>query len=93
MRTSICYGFVALAFPMLSLAHDDNRGVAQPKSIADVQAEIASLKKEGVAWRKIQWKTCLVDGLRESRAQNKPMLVRLGVACWRSSMADRRQSL
>ena len=75
MRTSICYGFIALAFPILSLAQDHNRGVAQPKSIADVQAEIAALKKDGVDWRKIQWKTCLVDGLRESRAQNKPIML------------------
>jgi len=28
-----------------------------------------------VAWRKINWKTCLLDGIRASRKQNKPMVL------------------
>ena len=38
-------------------------------------AEIAALKKEDVAWRKIAWKTCLLDGLKASREQNKPVML------------------
>jgi Spy/CpxP family protein refolding chaperone len=40
-----------------------------------VRAEAAALKKEEVAWRKIEWKTCLVDGLKASREQNKPVML------------------
>ncbi len=34
-----------------------------------------ALKKEDVAWRKIAWKTCLLDGLKASREQNKPVML------------------
>jgi hypothetical protein len=27
------------------------------------------------AWREIAWKSCLLEGLKESRAQNKPALL------------------
>jgi hypothetical protein len=56
---------------------------AQPSPIADkrpatfeaLQAEIEALKAPGVAWRGIAWKSCLLEGLRESRARNKPALL------------------
>jgi hypothetical protein len=38
-------------------------------------AEIAALKDARVAWRGIAWKTCLLEGLKESRARNKPVLL------------------
>ena len=41
----------------------------------DVQKQVDTLKKEDVAWRKIDWKTCLLDGLHESRKQSKPLVV------------------
>ena len=28
-----------------------------------------------VAWREIAWKSCLLEGLKESRAKNKPALL------------------
>ena len=40
-----------------------------------VQAQVDALKKEDVAWRKIAWKTCLLDGLATSREQNKPIVL------------------
>lgn len=40
-----------------------------------LMAEIEALKAAKVAWREISWKNCLLDGLRESRAQNKPALL------------------
>ncbi len=40
-----------------------------------VQIEVDALKKENVAWRKIAWKTCLLDGLKASREQNKPVML------------------
>ena len=47
----------------------------QAKSPAALKAEIETLKAAKVAWREIAWKSCLLDGLRESRAENKPVLL------------------
>ena len=40
-----------------------------------LRAEIDGLKASRVAWREIPWKTCLLDGLRESRVKRKPVLL------------------
>jgi hypothetical protein len=40
-----------------------------------LQAEIGALKAVDVAWRAIPWKTCLLEGLEESRATGKPVLL------------------
>jgi hypothetical protein len=40
-----------------------------------LKTEIEALKSPGVAWRGIAWKSCLLEGLREARAQNKPALL------------------
>ena len=40
-----------------------------------LQAEIDVLKAPKVAWREIAWKSCLLEGLRESRAKSKPALL------------------
>ena len=55
-------------------------GAAAPADVkllspSAIQAEVESLKKEDVAWRKIQWKTCLIDGLAASRKQHKPIML------------------
>ena len=47
----------------------------QAKSPAALKAEIEDLQAAKVAWREIPWKSCLLDGLRESREQNKPVLL------------------
>lgn len=38
-------------------------------------AEIEAMRDPNVAWRGIAWKSCLLDALRESRRQNKPIIV------------------
>ena len=40
-----------------------------------LQTEIALLKAPKPAWREIAWKSCLLEGLREARAKNKPALL------------------
>jgi hypothetical protein len=40
-----------------------------------LEAEIEALRAAKVAWRGIPWKTCLLDGLKESHARNKPALL------------------
>jgi hypothetical protein len=45
------------------------------RSRAALRAEVRGMKAEKVAWREIQWKTCLLDGLKASRAQKKPLML------------------
>jgi hypothetical protein len=45
------------------------------KSPDGLKAEIQALKGAKVAWREITWKSCLLEGLKESRAKNKPVLL------------------
>ena len=43
---------------------------------ADNAAEkIEALKAAKVAWREIAWKSCLIEGLKESREKKKPVLL------------------
>jgi hypothetical protein len=54
---------------------DEPANSATRLSPKGIRAKVAALKKEDVAWRKIQWKTCLLDGLKASREQNKPIML------------------
>jgi len=47
----------------------------KPVTLDALQAEIKALKAPKVAWREIDWKSCLLEGLREARAKNKPALL------------------
>jgi len=40
-----------------------------------LKADIDALKAAKVAWREIAWKSCLLEGLKEARAKNKPALL------------------
>ncbi len=72
-RTNLGFG---LLFYMGLTAVNATAGAALGESSPEVlQAEIESLKAVNVAWRKIAWKDCLLDGLRESRIKNKPALL------------------
>ena len=56
---------------------------AQPSPVAEkkpatsevLKAEVAALKAAKVAWREIAWKSCLLEGLKESREKKKPVLL------------------
>ena len=59
-------------------------GWAQPSPVAEkkpatpdeaLKAEIEALKAAKVAWREIAWKSCLIEGLKESREKKKPVLL------------------
>jgi hypothetical protein len=43
--------------------------------IEALQNEIEALRPARVAWREIDWKTCLLEGLKESRTKGKPLLL------------------
>ena len=65
------FGFLAV----VSIAAAANDEINQPKSAEALQIEVDALKKKDVAWREIQWKTCLLEGLKASRAQKKPLML------------------
>jgi hypothetical protein len=51
---------------------------AQPSPAATPEAltaEIEALKSSKVAWREIAWKSCLLEGLKESHEKKKPVLL------------------
>jgi hypothetical protein len=56
---------------------------AQPSPVADkkpatpeaLKVEIEGIKAAKVAWREIGWKSCLLEGLKESREKKKPVLL------------------
>lgn len=41
----------------------------------ELKQEIDAMRVPSVAWRRIQWKTCLLEGLRASRKKNKPLIL------------------
>ena len=47
----------------------------KPATAESLKAEIDALKAAKPAWREIAWKSCLLEGLKESRAKNKPALL------------------
>ena len=56
-----------------SLGHVNAQSPTDPATA--LKAEIEALKAPKVAWREIAWKSCLIEGLKESRAKNKPALL------------------
>jgi hypothetical protein len=62
-------------FACLAWAEPSQVAEKKPATCDALQAEIKSLMAPKVAWREIAWKSCLLDGLREARAQNKPALL------------------
>jgi Spy/CpxP family protein refolding chaperone len=53
-------------------SHASARSATTPEALA---AEIEGLRPARLAWRGIAWKTCLLEGLQEARAQRKPLLL------------------
>ena len=49
--------------------------ISESKSPAEILEEVEALREDDVAWREIQWKTCLLEGLKESSAQHKPVML------------------
>ena len=47
----------------------------KPATAEALKAEIQALKAAKVAWREIAWKSCLLEGLKESREKKKPVLL------------------
>ena len=55
-------------------ARDERPAKKASLTPAALKAEIEAIKASKVAWRQIAWKSCLLEGLKESRAKSKPVL-------------------
>jgi len=71
MKHLIVPGIMAVLLASSASGQDSNKATTPEALKADIEA----LKAAKVAWREIAWKSCLLEGLRESRAQNKPVLL------------------
>ena len=74
MRKLALVGSVALLCAGIAWAQD-LRPAQKATTPEALQAEIEGLKAAKIAWREIAWKSCLLEGLKESRAKNKPALL------------------
>jgi hypothetical protein len=72
-RVTVSVGVLVLVG--LVCAQDVPVAEKKPATPDALQAEIKALKAPTVAWREIAWKSCLLEGLKESRAKNKPVLL------------------
>jgi len=68
-------GSLALLFAGLAWAQPSPVAEQQPATPEALKAEIEALKADKVAWREIAWKSCLLEGLKESREKKKPVIL------------------
>ncbi len=73
--SAICVALGLVLGVNSGFAHETTKSDKSPKSLEAIEAEIESLRVEDVAWRGIAWKTCLLDGLSQSREQQKPVIL------------------
>ena len=65
----------AVLFAGLAWAQPAPAAEKEPATSEALKAEIEALKAANVAWREIAWKSCLLEGLKESREKKKPVLL------------------
>jgi len=75
MRRTTVIGSVVLLSAGIAWAQDAADPARKAPSLEALRADIQALKAPMVAWRRIDWQSCLLEGLRQSRAQNKPALL------------------
>jgi hypothetical protein len=47
----------------------------EPATPEALKTEIQALREANVAWRKVEWRTCLLDALKESAREKKPVFL------------------
>ena len=71
MRTQTTSWSAAAAVTVAAIAI----GTPRAQELERITAEIVGLRAPDVAWRKIAWQSCLIDGIAESKRSQKPMLL------------------
>ena len=75
MKTAAVVASVVVLFAGIARAQGQRPTKTASITPDALKAEIEALKSSRVAWREIAWKSCLLEGLEESRAKNKPALL------------------
>ena len=75
MKSLPIAGCMALLFAGIAWAQEAPSPAKKATTPEALKTEIEALKVAKVAWREIAWKSCLLEGLKESRAKNKPALL------------------
>jgi hypothetical protein len=75
MRKLAVVGSAALLCAGIAWGQEATSPAQKAPTPEALQTEIEALKAPKVAWREIAWKSCLLEGLKESRAKNKPALL------------------
>lgn len=68
-------GILVAMFAGLAWAQPSPVAEKKPATPEALKAEIEALKAAKPAWREIAWKSCLIEGLKESREKKKPVLL------------------
>lgn len=61
--------------PLVGASPVSSRPAKRAETPEALKAEIESLRAPNVAWREIAWKSCLLEGLKESRSKHRPALL------------------
>src|SRR5215469_11730015 len=72
--SSITIALLSLAAVGIAWSQDE-RPATKASTPEALRSEIEALQAAKVAWREIAWKSCLLEGLKEARAKNKPALL------------------
>ena len=57
------------------LAYFNLLAAPQLGSPAAIEQKIRTIRADGVSWRKIAWKSCLLEGLTEAQRTGKPLIL------------------
>lgn len=73
-RLLVCLGVVVCS--ALPGMEQQRANASQTRATQEsLKTNVDSLKSANVVWRKITWKSCLLEGLKESRATGKPVFL------------------
>jgi hypothetical protein len=71
MGTLVCVAAIGATF---AVAQQPAPSLTE-SSPEEVLAAVEALYEDAVPWREIQWDTCLLEGLKKSRTQRKPLML------------------
>jgi hypothetical protein len=75
MKKLAFLGSVAVLLAGIAGAGEPARPEKKATTPEALKAEVEALQPAKVAWREIAWKSCLLEGLKEARATNRPVLL------------------
>ena len=75
MKRLVVLGIVTVLFASSAWGQDSKEPAKTATTPEALKVEIENLKAAKVAWREIAWKSCLLEGLKESREKKKPVLL------------------